>query len=192
MPKTTLKSRIKVAGNKWTTIVEEKFAFDDGRQGQYIVVERSSAVSILPLLKQNGTYYTYMVRQYRYPVDQEVWQFPMGSLDEGKELADHAKDELRQETGLTANKITKLREYFLDPGLSRQRTVFFVAEGVQEGGKQELEEEEMGLTYKKIPLDHLDDMITAGTITDLWGYVSIRLLQDYVSSASRSHPLQAL
>jgi 8-oxo-dGTP pyrophosphatase MutT (NUDIX family) len=186
MPKTTLQSRTIAAGNKWTSVVEEKFSFDDGRQGQYLIVERPTAVGMLPLLKQGDKYYTYMVRQYRYPIDKEVWQFPMGSLDEGKELVEHARDELRQETGLIAEKVTKLREYFLDPGLSRQRSVFFVAEGVQEGGKQELDEEEEGLTYKKIPLEDLNGMITDGTITDFWGYVGIRLLQDYVSKHSSS------
>lgn len=106
----------------------------------------------------------------------------MGSLDKGKDLAEHAKDELRQETGLKADKVTKLREYYLDPGLSRQQSVFFVAEGVQEGGEQELEEEEKGMIYKKIPLADLDTMIADGTIIDFWGYVGARLLQEYVRS----------
>jgi len=184
MPKTTLQSRTVAAGNKWTTIAEEKFSFDDGRQGQYLIVERPTAVGMLPLLKQDGKYYTYMVRQYRYPIDQEVWQFPMGSLDEGKDMLEHAKDELRQETGLIADKVTLLREYFMDPGLSRQRSVFYVGEGVQEGGEQELEEEEKGMIYKKIPLTDLDGMIADGTITDFWGYIGIRLLQDYVAGLS--------
>ena len=181
MPKTTLQSRTVAANNKWTTVVEEKFLFDDGREGQYLIVERPTAVSMLPLLKQGGLYYTYMVRQYRYPIDQEIWQFPMGSLDKGKELAEHARDELRQETGLQASKVTRLREYFLDPGLSRQSGVFFVAEGVREGGEQELEEEEKGMIYKKIPVADLDGMIVDGTIIDFWGYIGIRLLQDYIA-----------
>lgn len=184
MPKTKLQSRTVAASNKWTTIAEEKFTFDDGRQGQYLIVERPTAVGILPLLKQDGKYYTYMVRQYRYPIDQEVWQFPMGSLDEGKDMLEHAKDELRQETGLIADKVTLLHEYFMDPGLSRQRSVFYVGEGVTEGGEQELEEEEKGMIYKKVPLTDLDGMITDGTISDLWGYIGIRLLQDYVAGLS--------
>jgi ADP-ribose diphosphatase len=184
MAKPILQSRTLAAANKWTTVVEEKFAFDDGRQGQYLIVERPIAVGILPLLKQKGTYYTYMVCQYRYPINQEVWQFPMGSLDGGSNPLQQAKDELRQETGLLAAKLTPLREYFLDPGLSRQRCVFYVAEDVEEGGKQELDQEEAGLAYQKFPLERLDAMIAEGVITDLWGYCGIRLLQEYVVGLS--------
>jgi len=183
MTKTTIRSRTIAVTNKWTTVVEETFSHDDGRQGQYLIIERPAAIGVLPLLNQKGVYYTYMVRQYRYPIDQEVWQFPMGSLDDGKKPFRQAEDELRQETGLRASKLTLLREYFLDPGLSRQRCLFYVAEGVQEGGKQELDEEERGLAYRKIPLAKLDTLITNGTITDLWGYTGIRLLQEYVAGS---------
>jgi 8-oxo-dGTP pyrophosphatase MutT (NUDIX family) len=96
----------------------------------------------------------------------------------------HAKDELRQETGLIADKVTLLREYFLDPDLSRQRCMFYIAQGVEESGHQELDEEEKGLIYRKISLPELDAMITGGIVTDLWGYASIRLLQEYVTTLS--------
>ena len=179
MPKTKLTARTIAATNKWTTVVEEKFSFDDGRQGEYLIVERPPAICMLPLLHQDNKYYTYLVQQYRYPIDQWVWQFPMGSLDKGKDMLEHAKDELHQETGLIANKVTLMRDYFMDPGLSRQHSVFYVGEGITEGGKQELDEEEKGLTYKKILVDDLEGMIADGSITDFWGYIGIRLLQDY-------------
>ena len=140
-----LLSREVTAQNQWTTFVREALEFSSGGRGDYLIVERGPALMVIALVRKEGVLHTYLVRQFRYPIGQEIWQFPMGTLDTDEDPAVHAAEEFRQETGAVAQKLTLMGEFFVDPGLSRQKCLVFVAEGVIEGGAQELEATELGL-----------------------------------------------
>jgi 8-oxo-dGTP pyrophosphatase MutT (NUDIX family) len=166
--------------NKWTRIVKEEFECAKNKQGEYLIVEREPALMIIPVIKENGFVFTYLVKQHRYPIDKEVWQVPMGTLDEGKNLELHALEELRQETGLIAKSLEYQGEYYVDPGLSRQKCVVYIAKDITEGGKQELEESEEGMVAKKVTVEEFDILVKTGEINDSWAYASLHFLFQYL------------
>src|SRR5260370_1039134 len=49
-----------------------------------------------------------LVRQYRLPARQYLWEIPAGRMDEGETPLQAAKRELIEETGIRAKKWTKL------------------------------------------------------------------------------------
>ena len=72
-------------------------------------------------------------------------------------------------------------EFFVDPGLSRQKCLVFVAEGVIEGGAQELEETELGLQSRCLRLDEFETLLNNGAMNDAWGYSGAFFLKKYLA-----------
>jgi ADP-ribose pyrophosphatase len=174
-------SREIIAQNQWTTFVREALEFSSGGRGDYLIVERGPALMVIALVRKNGVLHTFLVRQLRYPIAQEIWQFPMGTLNIEQDPAFHAAEEFRQETGAVAQKLTLMGEFFVDPGLSRQKCLVFVAEGVIEGGEQELEETENGLQSRCLRLDEFETLLNKGELNDAWGYSGAFFLKKYLA-----------
>ena len=55
-------------------------------------------------------------RQYRYPVNEVLWEIPAGKLDLGEDPINCAKRELMEETGITARKWEKLGHIYTNTG----------------------------------------------------------------------------
>lgn len=173
-------SREIIAKNRWTTIVQEEFKTETGKEGNYLIVERKPALMIIPIIKENDTFFTYLVKQHRYPIAKEVWQFPMGTLDENAELEDHAKKELQEETGLLTDSMTFMGSYFIDPGLSRQECRVYIAQNIIEGGEQNPEETEEGMIAQRFSLEELEKLIADNQLIDGWIYPGIYFLKQFL------------
>lgn len=115
-----------------------------------------------------------LVRQYRYPIGDEIWELPAGTLnarDEGGRVIaletpeTCAARELVEETGYEAATLTRLAEWYAMPGGNDQRVYFFVATGLTRRG-QHLDEGEMIDEVRPFSADELIDMIARGEIRD--------------------------
>ncbi len=146
--------------NKWMTVTEDVFENVDGKRLTYGVVRKEPCALIIPW---DGKVFT-LVGQYRHPNDYFSWEFPQGHLEHGS-VEKTAIKELKEETGLTAEKIEQLAHFYLAPGHHTQEYFVFLATGLREG-KQELEESEEGMVTKKIAPRELEKMISDGLIKD--------------------------
>jgi len=84
-----------------------------GVHAQRDVVRHSGSVAILAI---TGDDRIVLVRQYRYPVDAQVWELPAGRVDPGEQPLDAARRELEEETGLSPAQVAPLVTYFSSPG----------------------------------------------------------------------------
>jgi 8-oxo-dGTP pyrophosphatase MutT (NUDIX family) len=143
---------------------EDRIRRPDGSPGTYAYVEKPDFALIIPA--ENGGFH--LVEQYRYPVRQRSWEFPQGTLPGMDPAADPerlAREELRQETGITARELRHLGHLACAKGLTSQGFDVFEATGLSHG-TPELEVEEQDLRQQWFPRREVERMMRDGTITD--------------------------
>ena len=164
--------------NPYMEITRHDVMRPDGKKGTQYVLSRINAGDffsiIIPLTPQNETF---LVGQYRYPVSFYSWEFPMGHAD-GKDFKETAAIELKEETGITAKKITKIGSFFTVPGHSNETATVFIATCLTHGESEPTETEL--LEVKKVPIKTIGDMIQKGIILDGPTIVAYHYLSKYL------------
>jgi ADP-ribose pyrophosphatase len=82
-----------------------------------------------------------LVRQYRLPADQYMWELPAGKIDEGENALQAARRELGEETGLTAKKWKKLVIFYPSPGYVEEKMTIYLARELTQGDSHPMEDE---------------------------------------------------
>ena len=71
-----------------------------------------------------------LVRQYRYAVDEAVWELPAGRLDPGETPIEGARRELEEEAGLRASRLEPMILFYTTPGFCDEAIHVFRATGL--------------------------------------------------------------
>ncbi|MFY9309445.1 MAG: NUDIX hydrolase [Bacteroidia bacterium] len=160
-PWTTLTSE-QVYDSPWVSLTKHDVLNPHGNPGTYSVVHfKNIAIGILPL---DEDYNTWIVGQYRYPINQYSWEIPEGGGKLDVPPLDSAKRELLEETGITATRWTKVQEMHLSNSASDEFCVLYIAQGLSFGESEPEDVEELEL--RKLPFDELYRMVEKGEITD--------------------------
>ena len=134
----------------------------DGKLAAREVVYHPGGVAVLALDEDKNVA---LVRQFRYPIQQELLELPAGKLGHGSE--GHllgAQRELSEETGLEAGKWTYLGYTLASPGFCDEALHMYLAQDLKRVG-QHLDEDEF-LNVEYMPFDELVRQAMDGTITD--------------------------
>lgn len=176
-PWKTLKTEVKYE-NPWIKVEEDQVINPSGGKGIYGKVHfKNIAVGIVPLDKQGNTW---LVGQYRYPLEQYSWEIPEGGCPEGEEKLDCAKRELKEETGLSADSWEELLCIHTSNSVSDEVGYVYLATDLKEGATQFEETED--LTIKKLPLKEAVEMVMDGRITDSISMAAIMKLDRLIQS----------
>jgi ADP-ribose pyrophosphatase len=105
-----------------------------------------------------------LVRQYRLPADQYLWELPAGKLDAGEKPLQAAKRELAEETGYKASTWKKLVSFFPSPGYVEEKMTIFLATGLTQGEATPMEDERIETRW--FTAREVADMIRSGKIED--------------------------
>ena len=135
----------------------------DGTLAAREVVYHPGGVAVLALDEDKTVY---LVRQYRYPIQQLLLELPAGKLDHGAEEDPvlGAQRELSEETGLEAAEWTYLGYTLASPGFCTEKLHMYLARGLTRK-KQHLDEDEF-LNAESHDLEELVQMIYDCKIQD--------------------------
>ena len=148
--------------NAWINVTEYQVINPSGNPGIYGTVQfKNLAIGILTL---DADMNTYMVGQYRFPLNQYSWEMPEGGGLMDIEPVESAKRELLEETGLCAGEWTELLRMHLSNSVSDELAIIFLARNLQQFEAQPEETEQ--LIIKKMPFEQVYQMVCAGEITD--------------------------
>ena len=140
----------------------DKVRLPSGREATREVARHDGAVCIVPLTDKDEVV---CVRQYRYAHARMFLEIPAGKLDgKGEDRREAALRELREETGITCEKLTSLGDFYTSAAILDEVITMYLAEGLT-FGETDFDEDEF-LIIDKIPLSEMVDMIMRGEIVD--------------------------
>jgi ADP-ribose pyrophosphatase len=161
----TISSR-EVYRNPWTRVREDVIERANGERGIYGVIDKDPASIIIPLEATAEGEFVYLVEQFRYTVGGRYCEFPQGGWETADVVAEEmARGELKEETGLTAERMTHLSTLQIAYGVMNQKHHVFLAE-VLKMGMANPDAEESDLLVRRVGVAELEEMIVDGTIVD--------------------------
>jgi 8-oxo-dGTP pyrophosphatase MutT (NUDIX family) len=149
--------------NPWIKVTEFQVINPAGKPGIYGRIHfKNKAIGILAIDKDDNTW---LVGQWRYPLNMWSWEIPEGGGPVGLDPLDAAKRELKEEAGLTANKWSLIQRVYLSNSVSDEEGFIYLAEDLSEGA-HDREETEADMVVKKVPFSEALAMVLDGRITD--------------------------
>ena len=148
--------------NPWISVREDQVLNPGGGRGIYGVVSmKNKALGIVPVDADGNTW---LVGQYRYPLNEYSWEIPMGGGLLEHDILESAQRELKEETGLTAARWTRIARLHTSNSVTDEEGFVYLAEDLTAG---ELEPEETeDLRLWKLPLAEAIRMVMDDRITD--------------------------
>lgn len=148
--------------NPWIRLTEYQVLTPGGSRGIYGKVSfKNTAIGILPL---DGEGNTWLVGQYRFPLEQWSWEIPEGGGLQGVDPVESARRELLEETGLKAENMQEVLRTHLSNSVTDELSITYVATGLSQHAAEPEETEQ--LLVKKLPFGKVYEMVMDGEITD--------------------------
>ncbi|MDJ1494875.1 NUDIX hydrolase [Cytophagaceae bacterium DM2B3-1] len=148
--------------NPWIQVTESQVVNPGGGNGIYGVVHfKNKAIGIVPVDEEG---YTWLVGQYRYPLNEYSWEIPEGGGPLNEDPLESAKRELKEETGFTASQWTLISRIHTSNSVCNEEGFIYMAQQLTAGETQPEETED--LILRRVHLSEAVEMVMQNQITD--------------------------
>ena len=161
MTEKTLTQQYHFQGRIMSARVDE-IELPNGHRSMREVCEHVGGVGVLPIDAEGNVT---LVRQFRYPYGEVIYEIPAGKMDHGPEdAAECGARELREETGLIAGRLVPLGELYPSPGFLTEVVYLYAALDLTPGESQPDEDE--FVERVTMPFTELEERILRNEIRD--------------------------
>ena len=157
-----IKSDILFRGKVFDLKVDEIEYDSSGNTGRREVAVHPGGAVVVAVTNENKIV---LVKQFRYPFQEWVLELPAGKLDDNEDPQICATRELTEETGYTADKVTKLGHIYTTPGFCNEILHIYLAENLTPGNHNR-EEGEEGMEVYEFTIDEIKEKIANGELVD--------------------------
>jgi ADP-ribose pyrophosphatase len=180
----TLVSTERLHTGKVVNLDRDTVRFPDNSTGQLEMVRHPGASAVVPLLDEprSADPRVLLIRQFRHAADDFIWEIPAGRLDPGETAATCAHRELEEETGMSADVLSRLTTIFTTPGFTDEKIHLFLAHGLKPGKHRREADEFMEVQTRK--WSEAMSMIRSGEIRDGKTLVGLMHVESFRRKAS--------
>ena len=118
-----------------------------------------------------------LVRQYRHPFGEHLWELPAGLRDaDGEPPLETAKRELAEEALLSAARWSLLTTSYNSPGFCDEQVLVYLAEELTDVERPEgfvVEHEELDMTVERVPLEDAVQQVFDGDIRNACAVIGV-------------------
>jgi 8-oxo-dGTP pyrophosphatase MutT (NUDIX family) len=174
------------------TLRKDVVAMPGGGESVREVVHHPGAVGIVAIDDQDRVV---MLRQYRHPIRQHLWELPAGLRDvDGEPPVETARRELAEEVQLAAERWSLLTTQYPTPGFCDELVLLYLAEGLSEAALPDgftAEHEELDMTVERVPLDQAVQWVFDGTVRNSLAVIGLLAAAQVRASSPRLRPVDA-
>ncbi len=138
----------------------DEVVLPDGKTAFREIVEHSGGSAVL--CEKDGK--VLLVKQFRYPYKEEIYEIPAGKINDGENPEETAKRELKEEGGIIAKELELTFVIYPTPGYTEEKIYLYKATDFV-FDKQKLDDGEF-LSCHWIEKEKLRKMISDGEIRD--------------------------
>lgn len=128
----------KLTDNRYLNLYELDATFRDGSRAPYYVASRRKSADLIKAASHDnypdgvilcGVYgeekdRLVLIRQYRYPIDGYVYEFPAGLVEPGEDMVQAGIREMLEETGLSFSPVHSTQPFFMTVGMTDESCGF--------------------------------------------------------------------
>ena len=146
----------------WIKVLHHDVLNPAGNPGTYSIVHfKQLAIGVLPLDENN---YTWIVGQYRYPLNCYTWEIPEGGGSRDVDPLISAQRELLEECGIIASEWKLVQQMQMSNSATDEIAYLYIAKQLSFTNAQPEETEQ--LSIKKIHFDELYNLVLKGEVVD--------------------------
>ena len=161
-------------------VIEDDVQLPDGQKVKREVVRHDPAVVVIAFEEPD---IVYLINQFRYPVDQVLLEACAGIINQEEDPLLAAKRELKEETGIIAQKWDKLAEGYPAPGFCDEYMHYYLARQLSFGETQFDSDEYVELNKKSF--EEIESLIDSFQLIDSKTLNAYLLLRRFLEKEGR-------
>lgn len=163
----------RVFKGKVFSVDRDRVRLPHGRESTQDVVRHSRSVVLVPVPEPGKVV---LIRQYRYAINQWMWELPAGSVDEGETPEQAAARECHEEIGKVPATVVRLAALYPTPGYCDEEMLFFRLSGLEEPTSAADVDEDESIEARIVELRDAREMVRRGEIVDMKTIVALGMV----------------